>query len=59
VVRTAGALIDACEADGSMRPAMDPADVLPLMGFMSSHGRGAKKRARQVMNLAIAGLRPQ
>jgi hypothetical protein len=38
---------------------MDPADVLPLMGFMSSHGRGAKKRARQVMNLAIAGLRPQ
>lgn len=34
VVKAVGALLRACEADGSVRPGLDPADVLLLMGFL-------------------------
>ena len=54
------ALVEACQRDGSMRPGLDPADVLLLMGFMWRVGPGAagEAQADRMMDMAIAGLRP-
>ena len=38
-------LLDACEADGSVRPGLDPADVVQLMGFLWRVGPGPDGRA--------------
>jgi AcrR family transcriptional regulator len=61
VVTAVSQLIDACVADGSMRTGLEPDDVLLLMGFMwrVDAGRGGKKQAARLMELAIEGLRPQ
>lgn len=55
VTAAVGTLLTACEQSGDIRPGLDPADVLLLMGFMWRDGDG---RARRVMELAIAGFRP-
>ncbi|MEU4097566.1 TetR/AcrR family transcriptional regulator [Streptomyces sp. NPDC026673] len=72
VVKAVGALLRACEADGSVRPGLDPADVLLLMGFLwrvgdgvgdvgdggGSDGGGGRAQARRVTELVVNGLRP-
>jgi AcrR family transcriptional regulator len=59
VVAAVGRLLDACIADGSLRPDLDPADVLLLMSFLWRAGEGAagKRQAKRIMELAIEGLR--
>ncbi|OBA57424.1 TetR family transcriptional regulator [Mycobacterium sp. 1100029.7] len=59
VVAAVGQLVDACIADGSLRPDLDPADVLLLMSFLWRVTAGAegKRRAKRIMELAIQGLR--
>jgi AcrR family transcriptional regulator len=52
-----GALLRACESDGGMRPGLDPADVLLLMGFLWRSG--SKGQAGRLMELVIDGLRPR
>lgn len=53
-------LLEACERDGSVRPGLDPADVLLLMGFLWRVGPGEEglAQARRIMELAIDGFRP-
>ncbi|MFC5805086.1 TetR/AcrR family transcriptional regulator [Streptomyces formicae] len=53
-------LLRACEEDGSVRPGLDAADTLLLMGFLWRVGPGeeGREQARRLMELAIAGLRP-
>jgi hypothetical protein len=55
-----GALLRACAKDGSLRPGLDPDDVLFLMGFMWRVGEDADgiARADRLMEMAITGLRP-
>jgi AcrR family transcriptional regulator len=48
-------LLKACERNGDVRPGLDPADVLLLMGFLWRAGDD-RTRAR-VMDLAITGFR--
>ncbi|BBX42326.1 TetR/AcrR family transcriptional regulator [Mycobacterium simiae] len=59
VVAAVGQLLDACKTDGSLRPDLDPADVLLLMSFLWRVGEGAagKRQAKRIMDLAIEGLR--
>jgi AcrR family transcriptional regulator len=51
-------LLEACEKAGQVRPGLEAADVLLLMGFL--WGRGAddagEDQARRVLGLAISGL---
>jgi AcrR family transcriptional regulator len=58
VTAAVGELLRACEAAGSVRRGLDPADVLLLMGFMWRTGEGepARERARRMMQLAIDGF---
>jgi AcrR family transcriptional regulator len=60
VTAAVGDLLRACEADGSVRPGLDPADVLLVMGFLWRVGPGARglDQADRVMELVITGLRP-
>jgi AcrR family transcriptional regulator len=60
VTAATGKLLQACAADGSVRPDLDPNDVLLLMGFMWRVGTDAEGRAQaqRVMDLAIEGFRP-
>jgi AcrR family transcriptional regulator len=59
IVAAIGQLLDACARDGSLRPDLDPADVLLLMSFLWRVGGGAegKRQAKRITELAIAGLR--
>jgi AcrR family transcriptional regulator len=59
VIGAIGALLTACAADGSIRPDLDPDDVLILMSFMwrTEHSPAGKRQARRVMDLAIDGMR--
>lgn len=52
-------LIEACEKAGEVRPGLDPADVLLLMGFLWRvvPGDAGDQQARRVLDLAIRGLR--
>jgi AcrR family transcriptional regulator len=52
------ALLRACEAAGEVRPGLEPADVLLLMGFLWSSvaGDAGEQQTRRVLDLAIAGL---
>lgn len=61
VTAAVGGLLRACQEDGSIRPGLDPADVLLLMGFLWRVGpdQNGKEQARRVMELAIDGLRPR
>jgi AcrR family transcriptional regulator len=60
VTAAVATLLRACENDGSLRPGLDAADVLLLMGFLWRVGPGheGREQARRVMELAIAGLSP-
>ena len=60
VTAAVATLLLACEKDGSVRPGLDPADVLLLMGFLWRVGPGeeGQDQAHRVMDLAIAGLSP-
>jgi AcrR family transcriptional regulator len=55
-----GTLLDAGVADGSVRPGIDPGDVLLLMGFLWRVGDddAGRAQAARMMELAIDGLRP-
>ncbi|MFZ4896533.1 TetR/AcrR family transcriptional regulator [Plantibacter sp. Mn2098] len=59
VTAAVGMLLDACVKDGSVRPGLDPADVLLLMGFLWRVGTDDTGRAQaaRVMELSIDGFR--
>ncbi|CAN5484015.1 TetR/AcrR family transcriptional regulator [soil metagenome] len=59
VIGAISALLTACAADGSIRPDLDPDDVLILMSFMwrTEQSPAGMRKARRVMDLAIDGLR--
>ncbi len=58
VVTAVGKLIDACVACQAMRPGLEPADVLLLMGFMwrVEAGPEGKRQAERITELVIDGL---
>jgi AcrR family transcriptional regulator len=58
VVAAVARLLDACMADGSVRPGLDPDDVLLLMGFLwrvrpDDDGR---EQGRRVMQIVLSGI---
>jgi AcrR family transcriptional regulator len=61
VAAAMGVLLRACEEDGSIRPGLDPGDVLLLMGFLWRVGadQNGGEQARRVMELVVNGLRPR
>jgi AcrR family transcriptional regulator len=61
VVAAVGQLVDACIAEGSMRPGLDPGDVLLLMGFLwrVDAAPEGKQQAARIMEYVIEGLRPR
>ena len=58
VIEAIRALLQACVNAAVVRPGIEPADVLMLMGFLWSiePGDGGEERARRVLDLAISGL---
>jgi AcrR family transcriptional regulator len=61
VQAAAGRLLDACVADGAVRPGLDPADILLLMGFLwrvapNSDGIAQGRRLTQIV---LDGIRIQ
>ncbi|WP_406350234.1 hypothetical protein [Streptomyces sp. NBC_00658] len=52
-------LLRACEQDGSIRPGVDPDDVLLMLGFLWRTGPGEEGEARvaRLLDLVIDGLR--
>jgi AcrR family transcriptional regulator len=60
VVGAITTLLEACVADGSVRPGIDPGDVLLLMGFLwrVADDDAGRTQAARMMELAIDGLRP-
>jgi Transcriptional regulator SbtR-like, C-terminal domain len=61
VVAAVRQLVDCCIADGSMRPGLDPGDVLLLMGFLwrVDAAPEGKRQAARIMEYVIEGLRPR
>jgi AcrR family transcriptional regulator len=61
VVAAVGRLLRACEEDGSLRPGLDPEDVLFLMGFLwrVAPDAAGRARGRRITDLVIEGLRPR
>jgi AcrR family transcriptional regulator len=59
VIEAIRILLQACENASDVRPGLEPADVLLLMGFLWSVGPGdaGDQQARRVLDLAISGLR--
>jgi len=60
VTAAVGELLAACEAARAVRPGLDPADVLLLMGFLWRVGPGEDGRAQaaRLFDLVVDGLRP-
>lgn len=60
VTAAVGELLAACEAAGVMRPGLDPADVLLLMGFLWRVGpeEDGKAQAARLLDLVVDGFRP-
>jgi AcrR family transcriptional regulator len=60
VTAAIGELLAACEAAGAVRPGLDPADVLQLMGFLWRVGPGeaGKAQATRLFDLVLDGFRP-
>ena len=58
VTEAIGVLLQACENVGDVRPGLEPADVLLLMGFLwrVAPGDAGEQQARRVLDLAICGL---
>jgi AcrR family transcriptional regulator len=52
-------LLDACVADGSVRPGLDPADVVQLMGFLwrVEPGPGGVAQASRLTEIVLDGIR--
>lgn len=59
VTAAIGELLRACEAAGSVRPGLDPGDVLLLMGFLWRTGPGeeGKAQAARLLDLVIDSFR--
>lgn len=59
VTEAVAVLLQACEKAGEVRPGLEAADVLLLMGFLWSRAAGdaGGQQARRVLDLAISGLR--
>jgi AcrR family transcriptional regulator len=59
VTEAVAVLLQACEKAGQVRPGLEAADVLLLMGFLWSRAAGdaGEQQARRVLDLAICGLR--
>lgn len=60
VTAAVGELLAACEAAKVLRPGLDPADVLLLMGFLWRVGPGedGKAQAARLFDLVVDGFRP-
>jgi AcrR family transcriptional regulator len=60
VTAAVGELLAACEAAKVVRPGLDPADVLLLMGFLWRVGPGedGQAQAARLFDLVIDGFRP-
>jgi AcrR family transcriptional regulator len=58
VTEAVAVLLQACEKAGQVRPGLEAADVLLLMGFLWSTAAGdaGEQQARRVLDLAISGL---
>jgi len=58
VVAAIGTLLDACVAERSVRPGLDPADVLLLMGFLwrVAPGPDGAEQGRRLVRLVFEGL---
>lgn len=52
-------LLRACEQEGSIRPGIDPDDVLLMLGFLWRTGPGeeGETRVARLLDLVIDGLR--
>ncbi|WP_372665847.1 TetR/AcrR family transcriptional regulator [Amycolatopsis kentuckyensis] len=61
VTAAVGKLLAACEEAGEVRPGLDPADVLLLMGFLWRVGPGddGERQADRLVDLVIEGMRPR
>ena len=59
VVAAVAKLLDACVADGSVRPSLDPADVLLLMGYLWRVGPGQDgiAQGRRLTQIVLDGIR--
>jgi AcrR family transcriptional regulator len=59
VVAAVTTLLDACVADGSVRPGLDPADVLLLMGYLwrVGPGRDGLAQGRRLTGIVLDGIR--
>jgi AcrR family transcriptional regulator len=59
VVAAVKKLLDACVADGSVRPGLDPGDVLLLMGYLWRVGPGEDGNAqgRRLTGIVLDGIR--
>lgn len=59
VVAAVRKLLDACVADGSVRPGLDPADVLLLMGYLwrTVPGDEGINQGRRLTQIVLDGIR--
>lgn len=59
VVAAVARLLDACVADGSVRPDLEPADILLLMGFLwrVSPDEEGREQGRRVIQIVFDGIR--
>ena len=60
VTAAVGELLAAGEAAGALRPGLDPADILLLMGFLwrVGPGKAGTAQAARLFDLVLDGLRP-
>jgi AcrR family transcriptional regulator len=58
VTEAVAVLLQTCETAGEVRPGLEAADILLLMGFLWSRAAGdaGEQQARRVLDLAISGL---
>jgi AcrR family transcriptional regulator len=58
ITEAVAVLLEACEKAGQVRPGLEAADVLLLMGFLWSRSAddAGEDQARRVLDLAISGL---
>ena len=59
VVAAVKKLLDACVADGSVRPGLDPADVLLLMGYLwrVAPDEDGIRQGRRLTQIVLDGIR--
>lgn len=61
VVAAVARLLDACVADGAVRPGLDPGDVLILMGYLWRVGPddAGVEQGRRLTGVVLDGIRPR